>query len=239
MGGAGATPLIYRRCVGAGDLVCERVKIEESDLLVCAPRVDRAKVEDLLMGVREELKAYIRRNPAFARSFVPVDVGEDAPLVVRLMASSAARAGVGPMAAVAGAIAQVVGEALGDEVIVENGGDVYIKSRRERVVTVYAGDSPFSMRVGIRLPPGVWGVATSSGTLGHSFSRGRADAAVVVARCSAVADAFATALGNRISRPEDMEAALDWVLSFGEVVGALAVVGDRLGACGDIELVRL
>ena len=97
-----------------------------------------------------------------------------------------------------------------EEIIIENGGDLLVFSREARVVAVYAGeDSPFSFRIGIKLPPGKkWGVATSSGIVGHSLSFGKADAVVVVAESSAVADAWATSLANRVQEKEDIKKVL-------------------------------
>ena len=235
----------YRKLVASQGLSCFRVKIEESDLFVCAKRNLARETEDILLSVREQLKGYIKRFPNFARSLVPVEVEESAPEIVKIMAESAKLAGVGPMAAVAGAIAELVGRHLlgfSEEVIVENGGDIFLKTEKERVVSIYAGSSPFSMKIGIKLEKGRWGVATSSGTVGHSLSFGRADAAVVVARSSAVADAFATAVGNRVKSASDIEPALEWIKGFFEsadISGAVVILGHHFGACGDLELCRL
>ncbi len=235
----------YRKLFNPDDLECFRVKIEESDLLICARKRLEKVAENILLEARNALKLYIEKEPLFLHSFVPVQVGEGVPEIVKLMAETSSKAGVGPMASVAGAVAEVVGKRLLDfssEVIVENGGDIFLNLERERVVSVFAGSSPFSMKIGIRLFPGRWGVATSSGTVGHSVSFGKADAAVVISHSSALSDAFATALGNRISSAEDIEKALQWIAETGRkagVVGALAVVGDRLGIWGDITLCKI
>jgi ApbE superfamily uncharacterized protein (UPF0280 family) len=160
------------------------------------------------------------------------------------MYRAATAAGVGPMAAVAGAVARWVGRMLrekSDWVIVENGGDIHIDTGRPVTVGLYAGTSPFSGRIGLRLDPGPMplGVCTSSATVGPSLSFGRADAATVVSRDAALADAAASGLGNRISGPADLEAALSWVLDVPGVMGALAVCGGRMAARGEIEIVKL
>ncbi len=123
------------------------------------------------------------------------------------MAAAAQTAGVGPMAAVAGAIAECVGRELlefSPEVIVENGGDIFLKVSHRRTVGIFAGDSPLTGRIGIQIEARdtPLGVCTSSGTVGHSLSFGRADAVVVLAPAAALADAAATAIGNRVSRKE-------------------------------------
>ena len=118
-----------------------------------------------------------------------------APPLLRTMLSAARLAGVGPMASVAGAIAQAVGAALkphSSSIIVENGGDCYLDMDEETTVGIYAGPrSPFSGKIGIRLTADVFplGICTSSGTVGHSLSFGKADAVTVTARDAALADA--------------------------------------------------
>ena len=160
------------------------------------------------------------------------------------MIQAATPAGVGPMAAVAGAIAARVGRALlafTDEIIVENGGDIFMHLHRPATVSLFAGRSPLSHKVGLRInpEPETWGVCTSSGTVGHSLSLGQADAACVVAHDTALADACATALGNRVASAAAIQGALDWVGGIPGLKGALVVVGEHLGAWGQIELVPL
>ena len=149
-----------------------------------------------------------------------------------------------PMAAVAGAVAERVGKALLAEtpqVIVENGGDVFLSTSHPRVAAVFAGASPLTGRIGIQLTRvnEPLGLCTSSGTVGPSLSFGRADAAIVLAGSAALADAAATALGNRIQTADDIERAVNVVRFFPGVLGAMAVVSESFGAWGEIELVRV
>ena len=148
------------------------------------------------------------------------------------------------MAAVAGALAERVGRALeplSAEVIVENGGDIYLKVASPATVSLFAGKSPLSHRVGLKIDPELTplGVCTSSGTVGHSFSFGRADAACVLAPNAALADAAASALGNRVQQAGDIAAALEWAAALPDILGAVVIVGDKLGAWGRVELVPL
>jgi len=157
------------------------------------------------------------------------------------MAEAAASAGVGPMAAVAGALAQVVGEdleALSHEIIVENGGDTFIATNRPRKAAIYAGSSPLSDRVAVRVDPAVspLGLCTSSATVGPSVSLGKADAAVVMASSAALADAVASAVGNRVRSADDIEAALELGASLGGVIGVVVIIGDAMGIKGKIEI---
>ncbi len=192
------------------------------------------------MKARAEIKAAIAARPRFASSFEPIKPhGTETELVAAMLRAGEA-ASVGPMAAVAGAIAEYVGRALlpqSDEVIVENGGDVFLRSCRERLVAVHAGSSPLGGRLAVAvLPKDGLGICTSSGTVGHSVSFGKADAALVIAADCALADAAATCLGNRVQTAEDIEPAMDAALKIRGVSGALVIIGDRLGVKGDIEL---
>ena len=161
-----------------------------------------------------------------------------------MMAASARAANVGPMAAVAGAIAELVGRKLlefSDEVIVENGGDIFIKTSRKRLVGIYAGSSPFTGKLAIEIgPEGTpMGICTSSGTVGPSLSLGLADAAIVLSASAALADAAATSIGNLVKSPDDIPAALEHGQSINGVMGILLIAGERMGIWGDIKLVKL
>jgi ApbE superfamily uncharacterized protein (UPF0280 family) len=171
-------------------------------------------------------------------------VAADAPVLVRRMAQAADKAGVGPMAAVAGTIAEAVGKAvlpLSPELIIENGGDVFLASSRPRLVGLYAGQSPFSGKIALRIDPALTplGVCTSSGTVGHSLSFGAADAVVVLSPDAALADAVATAAGNLVKSKDLIPQALEFAARIEGVIGVLIVLGDELGAWGQVELTPL
>jgi len=164
--------------------------------------------------------------------------------IIKDMRQAAQKCGVGPMAAVAGAIAQYVGQDLSKlsrEIIVENGGDIYIKSNKERIIGVYAGDSPLSGKIGIRIKPEdcPLGVCTSSGKIGHSLSFGRADAVVIISKSAVLADAAATAIGNMVKKVEDIQRGVNTAKNIEGVSGVLVIMEDKLGAWGNIELVKL
>jgi len=157
------------------------------------------------------------------------------------MYEAAQQASVGPMAAVAGAVAEHVARQLAGQspqIVVENGGDIYIISQVSRVIGIQAGESPLSGRLGLVVPAGSLGVCTSSGTVGHSLSFGKADAALIAADSGALADALASALGNRVQTADDVAAAMDWVQTVPGVRQALVIVGETLGVWGEFELTR-
>lgn len=236
-------PRIYRRTTAPG-LVSFQVAVRETDLAISAGSDLSAEAREAVSALRRDLEAYVAAHPRFAETFVPIGVEAGAPAIVADMARAAEAAGVGPMAAVAGAMAEHVARRLAllsTEVIVENGGDCYLMGATDRVVAVHAGDSPLSGRVGIlvsarELP---LAVCTSSATVGPSVSLGRADAAVVIAGSGALADAVASALGNRVHSAADIRAAIGTVRDIPGVLGGMVVAGDAMGAWGSARVVPL
>ena len=234
-------PRTYRQVVDAPGLVAFSVALKETDLQVLAGRDLSREAVDAVAALRADLERYIAGHPRYAESYVPVAVEADAPEVVRAMALAGQAAGTGPMAAVAGAIAERVVMALqpySTEVIVENGGDIYLSGPTARRILLVAGDSPLSGRVAIALDPDAHplAVCTSSGKVGHSVSLGSAHAATVIAADGALADAVATALGNRVHGPTDVEEALEWACGVPGIRGAVIIAGGTMGARGDVRL---
>jgi len=237
-------PRGYRRWVQGRDLTGYTIVVKESDLYIRTCTDLSEKACQLVKKFRNDLEEYISGHPFFAAALEPFDVEPDAPLIVREMARVARIATVGPMAAVAGTLAQLVGEelaGLSPEVIIENGGDNYIKSSHDRIVAIYAGNSPLSGRVGleIRAEDTPLGVCTSSGTVGPSISFGKADAAVVIAPSAALADAAATAVGNAVVTIEDIPHALEVAQSIEGLTGAIVIKGAQIGAWGKLQLCQL
>jgi ApbE superfamily uncharacterized protein (UPF0280 family) len=192
---------------------------------------------------RLELEAYIAQRPVFASSLAPIADDDAAPPIARAMLAAAASAGVGPMAAVAGAVAEAVGRALQAEfgcreVVVENGGDLWLAFAESLDASVFAGDSPLSERVGVTIPPELspLGLCTSSGTVGPSLSLGRADAAMVACADAATADAWATSFGNAVGGPEDIEAALSLFDGQTGLISVLIIAGEKMGMRGRLPL---
>lgn len=241
--GTGYGERAYRGLVAAHDLYKMVVKVKETDLLVMTSEPLFSLAREAAIHARSQVEGYIRRDPGFLTSFIPREVAPDAPEVVKQMAQAAKRAGVGPMAAVAGAIAEWVGRRLLDrssEVIVENGGDIFLCSHERRVIGVFAGESPLTGRIGIEFEgDGVpFGICTSAGTVGHSTSLGAADAVIVIARDVALADAWATALGNLVQNEEDVERVTEYARTREGIEGTLVIKGKALAAFGNLKLVR-
>ncbi len=237
-------PRTYRHQIKGKDLVSFNVVVKETDLYVRASSNLKRKTERLVLKYREMLERYIEHHPIFLTSLKPVAVGTDAPRIIKLMAESASKVGVGPMASVAGAITEFVGTellAFSPEVIIENGGDIFLKSLTRRVVGIYAGESPLTGKIGLEIEgkDTPVGICTSSGTVGHSFSFGKADAVVVLSPSATLADAAATAIGNLIKQPEDIPGGVEFAKSIKELSGVLIIKDDKIGLWGEATICRI
>jgi ApbE superfamily uncharacterized protein (UPF0280 family) len=234
----------YRNLVNRENLVCFRVVVKETDLYVHTESPLEEITKELILQYRGYIENFVRNNPGFAQTLVPWDLTGPAPSIIQAMAGAGEKAVVGPMAAVAGAIAEKVGMDLisySKEVVVENGGDIFIKTDGSITVGIYAGRSPLSLRVGLRFEAvkRPFSVCTSSGTVGHSLSLGSADAVSVVSDSCALADAAATAIGNRIKTKKDISAAIEFGKQIEGVAGLVLIVEDKIGIWGDMEVVPL
>lgn len=222
-----------------------QVAVEQTDLLIVAETNLQTEIASHVAQVRGEIKNWIMFHPEFAGSLVPLDVDESAPAIIRAMTEASAACGVGPMAAVAGAVAQSVGERFSKEspnILVENGGDTYLRSTRERVVALLAEPEPGAM-VGLRIEADDFPVAicASSGTIGHSLSLGTGDLVAVRARDARFADAAATALCNLLSSESDIGRVLKQAQALAEhgLDGVFAQYDKKIAAWGKLELVAL
>jgi ApbE superfamily uncharacterized protein (UPF0280 family) len=221
----------------------------ESDLLIGVPPTDyHAKMPEtsLKEQVRlyDQLMVHARIHPSFTTSLDPLAIPERAgelPDEITTMYRCGLRTGTGPMSSVAGVFAEAVAKKISTtygpgEVVVENGGDLHIRNRSELVTVIHAGSSSLSDKFGLVLPPGEWGVCTSSGTLGHSYSMGKADAVTVVCESAPLADAWATALANQVKEREDIEPVLDQAARIREIHTCVVIVGEAIGIRGSFEV---
>ncbi len=234
-------PRTYRHWVEGRDLISFNVTVKETDLYICATINLKRKAHRLVLKYRHQLERYIERYPSFLTSLEPLPVAKDAPLIVRQMAAAAQTAGVGPMASVAGAIAEFVGNelaAFSPEIIVENGGDIYLRSSGKRIVGIYAGNSPLSGKIGLEIngEETPLGICTSSGTVGHSLSYGKADAVIVLSKSATLADAAATAIGNLINQPADINKGIEFVKDMKGISGVVIIKDDNIGFWGKVKI---
>ncbi len=245
----------YRELMAAEDLTFFQVKVEQTDLFIgiggfsqnesetrlCKLEKLKKCVTDKIVECRHEIERYIKKRPEFLTSLEPIQEKMPCTIIIQQMLQATQIAEVGPMASVAGTIAQEVGLLLSvycQEVIVENGGDIWLFGSKKRVVDVFAGDSLLNGKIKLCIYPNneSIGLCTSSGTIGHSLSFGKTDAVTVKAKSAILADAVATSLGNKISKKEDMDKALNWACSLPGVKGVLVIIENCIGLQGDMEL---
>ncbi len=234
-------PRTYRHWVKNQDLVAFNVIVEETDCYISASTHLYQKARSSILKYRSILKKYISTHPLFLTTLEPIAVDVNAPAIVKAMAQAGEQASVGPMAAVAGAIAHFAGEELSaysPEVIIENGGDIYLRSRKDRIIGIYAGNSPLSKRIGLEISGNhtPMGISTSSGTVGHSLSFGKADAVLVLANTAILSDAVATSIGNIILTSDDIPRGIELAKSIQGVTGLLIIKGEKMGLWGNLKL---
>ena len=231
----------YRNKIKIDDLTTFHVLIKETDIWVSAIDEFKKETENIVHDLRYKLESYIQAHPDFLTTLEPYPDDIYAPRIVRDMISCSAKAGVGPMASVAGAMAQYIACGLKDlsnQIIIENGGDIYMNVSRDVTVSVFAGASPLSEKVGIVIPKKMMplGVCSSSGRVGHSLSMGKSDVVCVLSRSAVLADAAATALGNRVKTKKDLRRISEEAASIDGVLGGVAIMDDEMAAWGEVEL---
>ncbi|MBU1061261.1 MAG: UPF0280 family protein [Candidatus Omnitrophica bacterium] len=231
----------YREWSNRDDLISQEIVLGETDIFIAAEKDVKEDAETLVRKYRDEIAHYIKLHPNFKTSLEPLEADIHAPLIIKDMIHAASIAGVGPMASVAGAIAEFVGKGLlsySGQIVIENGGDIFIKSDIERTVAVFAGSSSLTNRLHIKIRPQdtPLGICTSSGTIGHSLSFGKADACVIISKSTSLADAVATATCNRVKEKSDLRSGLEFATSIKGVKGALIIYKDDFGVSGDMEI---
>lgn len=237
-------PRWYRKFTDIERFISFQVEWLETDLWVgisktsYRPAIPVFILEEI-KRLRQLLDCYIHSNQAFKDSLVPVPEDKEAPMEIQQMISASTIAGIGPMSAVAGLFAEYIGkavvEAFGtDEIIVENGGDLFIFVKKDIDILVYAGSAALSNKIAVTIPHHYTplGLCTSSGTVGHSLSFGKADAVMVACTNTALADSLATRFGNEVKEPADIAYALNFAESFDEILSIIIIVQDKIGIRG-------
>lgn len=199
--------------------------------------------EQAIRRLREEMDGWIENHPDYAQALEYHPAAPDAPEIFRAMSAVAEKSGIGPMSAVAGAVAQYIGETLKtkfhlQEIIVENGGDIYADICKDMDISVFAGSSPLSEKVGLHINAAYapLGICTSSGTVGPSLSFGKADAVMIICKDVKLADTYATAFANLIQTPDDVQICIGKIQEKKDILAAMAIKDDKLGLCGQFEL---
>jgi ApbE superfamily uncharacterized protein (UPF0280 family) len=234
----------YRDWVKDDDLVGFQVIVKETDLFVKAVRDLSIETVDLVTQYRSQIEEYVKGDPKFQATLEPYLVNGKAPRIVKEMSKATAMVGVGPFAAVAGAIAECVGNDLlkyTKDIIIENGGDIFIKSSRDRLIGIYAGKSSLTGKLAleIKAEDTPLGICTSAGTVGHSLSFGKADAAIALSKSAFLADAAATAVGNIIQTEDDISKGIKFAQNVNGITGVVIIKNDKIGAWGNVKICRI
>lgn len=223
-------------------MITERIRLDETNILLKTDLINHG-LYNFILRQRMDLISYIRRNREFLISFEPVEV-EDAPFIAEVMAKAGKIADVGPMAAVAGTISEFSMNFLvksgAKYAIIENGGDIAIKSNKDVVMGLYAGTSSLSGQIGfkIKYEKTPMGICTSSGTVGHSISLGNADSVTVFADRASIADALATSIANEAKGDLEQDAVQSCLAKAEDFKpyfrGVMVIVGESAGTIGNI-----
>ncbi len=218
-------------------MLTKKYQVKETIVTVTAEEQYHSTCIDSIIRSRADLGSYILAVPFFKVTFEPYECPADAPEVIRRMVKATARVNVGPMAAVAGTIAWLALEAMVESGahygIIDNGGDIALINDRPVIVGIYAGESPLkNLALEIEPRDTILGVCTSSGTVGPSISLGNSDASLIISEDVSLADAAATALGNRILDKSSLDTAFDFLKDIPEVTGAIAIIADRMATYG-------
>jgi Uncharacterized conserved protein len=234
----------YRYWIKDTDLVSFNVVVDQTDLYIRASHNLKDKVLKSVLKRRVPLERYIEHHPLFLTTLNPYQAEKDAPAIIKEMSKASQAAGVGPMAAVAGAIAEAVGRDLlsfSSEVIVENGGDIFLEISKKRLIGIYAGESLLTGKIALEIKPEETplGICTSSATMGHSLSLGSADAVIALSHSAPLADAAATAIGNMVKDAEDIPRAIKKAQNVAGLRGIVIIKGNKVGIWGKVKIVPL
>lgn len=230
----------YRLLINKDNVTSYNVKIAESDLLISSDTNLADPAYESLLKHRNFIESYIKTYPEFLFSLLPLAENDLAPPIVRKMLSKAKICGVGPMASVAGAVSEFVGCDLlkmTKNLIIENGGDIFLRSSTKVNVAIFAGESTLSYKLKVLVKPEdtPLGICTSSATVGPSLSFGKADAVCVISKSPTLADAAASAIGNRVKSKKDIKSSLDYGINIPGVKGIVIICGNDMGAIGEVE----
>ena len=218
------------------------VSFKESDLLICSDKeIAKEKAQGILVKYYKQIEEYITGNPLFLTSLSPLEIDQAAPPIIKEMLEASKVTGIGPFSSVAGAVAQYVGGELLNycqELIIENGGDIFLKINQDKIIGVYLGQEfkINDLNLKIKKRSQAFGVASSSSTLGHSLNFGKADLVSVVAKNIIIADGFATAISNRIKRIGDVDKILAEAREDLAIEGLLVAFGEKIFLWGDLEI---
>ena len=242
------TERFYRQGMGEERFNSFVINYQQSDIWCAVSRKTETEGVDSyalaeLKKLRHILDNYIKKRNDFLSSHQPIKYDSAAPAIIKKMLSASQQAGTGPMASVAGAFSEHIGNKISDkfnpkELILENGGDNYIIIEKTLISSIYAGNSPLSEKIGLKIEPefSPLGVCTSAGTFGSSKSYGQADAVVIASKNTLLADAYATALANKIDTKQDVEKIAELAKNVEQILACIIIKDDKMAVNGKLEV---
>ncbi len=234
---------IYRQNLRLRHRYSWQISYRYTELFISSDSSLEDRIKSLLEEIYSQLDYCIECDPSFEKSLSPVQIKPYFPEPIKNMCRLSAIFNVGPMAAVAGTVNDFLASGLEkyceNELFIENGGDLYIRSGRSVNIGVYVKNGFFKDSITLQVEPKDMpcGICASSGTFGHSLSFGKCDLAVVLSDTSTGSDAAATAVANSINSADDIKKSLNYFKKLSPVKGLLIVKEDRIGIWGKIKLV--
>lgn len=232
---------IYRNKISAESKYSFRLDYKYSGLFIICDRDIGSELEEPVRGFYAGIEAVIAGRPAFEKSLVPLKEGDRYPRAVRNMCRAGKIFNVGPMASIAGALCDHLAKCIGRRcnfLMIENGGDVYIKSSSPLEVGIFTKNSYFKDKLTLLIEAGQTpcGICSSSGSFGHSLSLGKSDLVTVLSGTATQADAAATAIANTIKCEEDIDAAITHFKKYSQIKGLIIIKNKRIGLWGRLQL---
>ncbi len=232
----------YRSLVNFKNKYCYRLLFQYSDLFVISDIDIYRLLGPTLMMFYDMIGKVIEENPLFKKSLKPVKPQKKYPHIIKKMCEASIVFDVGPMASVAGALCDYMARELKDScktLIIENGGDIYIKEKRNIKISLSLNNKYFNnLLLEIDKTSLPAGICASSGTIGHSLSFGTSDLVAVTARSAVTADAAATAIANTIKSKEDIKESIDQYKSFKAIDAIVSIKDDIIGIWGKVKIIK-
>ena len=232
---------IYRNKISAEGRYSFRVDYKYSGLYIMCDRDISSELEEAILSFYRDIEMIIAGQPDFEKSLVPIKTGKDLPMTIKEMCCAGEVFNVGPMASIAGALCDHLAKNLTDRcnfLMIENGGDVYIKSNVPFEVGIFTKNIYFKDKLTLLIEAGQTpcGICSSSGSFGHSLSLGKSDLVTVLSRTATTADAAATAIANTINSEEDINEAIARFSRYSEIEGLIIIKNKRIGLWGKLQL---
>ena len=204
---------IYRNKISAEGRYSFRIDYKYTGLHIICDRDIKGELQEPVLSFYRDIESIIAGQADFEKSLAPIKAGKGSPQVIKEMCGAGEVFNVGPMASVAGALCDHLAKSIADRcgfLMIENGGDVYIKSGSPVEVGIFTKNTCFKDKLTLLVEAGQTpcGICSSSGSFGHSLSLGKSDLVTVLSGTAAIADAAATSIANTINSEEDIDKAI-------------------------------